>query len=147
MTGLDSGMQPRRERPRFLVRDPATAGLPRRDAVTTGLDGIFDESNVLELGSVPSCTPAAAEPAGVATERSSGPAGPTPTDSWPAAGAATSLAIAWLMFMLCRSGPCVCVVCSALGPRLFKHERKACIWCFAASVFRGVVQGAEGDSH
>ncbi|CAN0544142.1 unnamed protein product, partial [Laminaria digitata] len=65
---------------------------PERATKVTSTGVPLDESNVLELGSVPSCTRAAAEPAGVATGRPSGPAGPTPTDSWPAAGAAASLA-------------------------------------------------------
>ena len=140
-------MQPQRESTGLFVRDPATAGLPGRDAATTGFDGIFDESKVSELGSVPSCTPVAAEAAGVATGRPSGPEGPTPTDSWPAAGApaslatgaatlltagaATSPATASLGFMLCRSRPCVSSVPRSVLSQLFRHKRKGFLWYFA----------------
>ena len=129
-------------------RDSPGGRQPRRDS--TGFSG-----------SAPRCTRAAAEPAGVATKRPSGPAGPTPTDSQPAggaatslaasavtslaAGAATSLAAASLVFVLCRSGPCVCRLLRdrmSLGSLISNTQNKR-----VYLGFRGVVPGGEGDSH
>ena len=133
-------MQPRRDSTGFYVRNPATAGLPGRVAATTGPDGMFDESNVLELYSVPRCVPAAAEPAGGATGRPSDAEGPTLMDPWPtaraaaslASGVATSLAAASLgFFYVGHSRVCVSSAPRSDLSRLFKHKRKGFLWCFA----------------
>ena len=89
------GMQPRRDLTGLFARDLATAGLPGRNAATTGLNGIFSAGCGRRGTPRAGCShdgtsyaSAAVEPAGMATGRPSGAAGPTPTDSMPAAGAA-----------------------------------------------------------
>ena len=118
--------------------DRATAGLPRHDAATTGLDGGF--LTRAAPSSLVACKNLYSWRGRSATGIPSGPAGPTPTDSWPAAGAAaslaagaaTSLATASLVFMLCRSGPCVLSAPRSDFSRLSQHKTKGFIWCFAA---------------
>ena len=129
-------MQPRKDSTGFFVRGSATAGLPGRDAATTGLDGIFDESNALELGSVPSIRLILQQPRLQVWPQEDNQV--QQTDSWSAA----PLATASLGFMLRRSRPCVC--------RLLRARTSLGYLKTKERGFFGVSRccaGVEGDTH
>lgn len=123
----------------IVLRDQATAGLLGRDAATAGQAVLPQQSSrqVLTITGGPS-----------------GAAGPTPTDSWPAAGAAaslaagaaTSLAASSSMSILCRT-PLVRAVCvsslGSLSAYLAVYRPKKRVYL----VFSGVVLGGEGGSY